>query len=134
MHPQDDLIKSTFVPSVVLDADGIICIDFTDCTRITLSIVESVYAQHRRLCPDRRSPVMMVGRWVGRVDHPAQRFAASPEVAAQTLAMAFVVSSFLQRHLARMFLMYQRPPFAVQVFTDGVAARRWLLSQHAISP
>jgi hypothetical protein len=60
------------------------------------------------------------------VEYKAQRYLSSPEVCAGISAGAIVVKSFLERHLARMFLIYHRPPYPVQVFSDEANALAWL--------
>jgi hypothetical protein len=116
-------------PRVRLDPDGVICIDFSGCSRITLELAELVNRRHRELVTHHPAPVLMLGERVGRVDYAAQRYASAPAVREVVSAMALVTGSFLQRHLARMFLMYHRPPYPVQVFADEPAARAWLARQ-----
>ena len=116
-------------PRVHLDEQGILCIDFSDCSRITREAVEFANRRHRELSPTRPSPVLVLSGQVGRVEYPAQRYASSPEVSEKVAAMALVTHSFLQRHLARMFLMYHRPSYPVQLFADEPAARAWLARQ-----
>jgi hypothetical protein len=110
-----------------LDPDGIFLIDYSRCSALTLDMVLAAHAEHRRLSLDRRTPVMLVAGHIGRVDYRAQRFASEPTVCAITTAMAIVVNSFLERHLSKLFLMYHRPPYPVEVFPDTSGARAWLL-------
>ena len=95
---------------VTFGADGIMDVDFRHCERLTLPVIEAAHARHLALCPDRKVPVLMRGDHVGSVDYTVQRFASSPSVVRVFAAMALVVTSFLERHLARVFLMYHRPP------------------------
>lgn len=111
---------------VGLGADGIIDVDFHRCEHVTLAIIEAAHARHLALCPDRKLPVLMRGDHISSVDYAAQRFASSPSVCRVVAALALVVNSFLERHLARLFLMYHRPPYPTRVFEDEVAARAWL--------
>lgn len=118
-------------PIVTLEAHGIVRVDFTLCDAISLEAMQRSYAQHLALCPGRKSPVLFVGGRVAAVEYKAQRFASSPEICALTAVAALVPRSFLERHLARMFLLYHRPPYPVQVFGNENEARSWL---HAVSP
>lgn len=111
---------------MTLDGEGIMVVDFRHCERVTLSIIEAAHARHLELCPDRKVPVLMRGDHVSSVEYAAQRFGSSPSVCRVFAAMALVVSSFLERHLARMFLMYHRPPYPTRVFDDEEVARNWL--------
>ena len=111
---------------VTFGADGIMDVDFRHCERISLEVITAAHARHLALCPDRKVPVLMRGDHVGAVDYAAQRFGSSPSVCRTFAAMALVVTSFLERNLARMFLMYHRPPYPVRVFDDEIAARNWL--------
>jgi len=111
-----------------LGADGIFQIDYSRCSVLTLDQAQAAHAEHRRVCRGRPTPVVLVGGHIGRVEYRAQRFASEPSVCAITTAVAIVVSSFLERHLSRLFLMYHRPPYPVQVFSDLASARHWLLN------
>jgi hypothetical protein len=113
-----------------LDPDGIFLIDYNHCSTLTLDQAHAAHAEHRRLCPGRRTPVLLTAGRVGRVDYRVQRFASEPSVCAITSAMAIVVHSFLERHLSKLFLMYHRPPYPVQIFSDVASARDWLLKSH----
>lgn len=114
------------LPTVTLHADGIVQLDYGPCERITLEVVRHGNARHRELCPGRKSPVLLTGGKVGNVEYSAQRFASSPEVCGVTAAIAIVTRSFLERHLAKMFLMYHRPPYPTRVFSAEPEARAWL--------
>jgi len=112
--------------AVMLDADGILVIDFQDCDRVTLPIIEAAHARHLALCPDRKVPLLLRGHHVGSLDYQAQRFGSSPSVQRVVAAMGIVVHSFFERHLARLFIMYHRPPYPVRLFDDEAMARKWL--------
>jgi len=111
---------------VTLGADGILVVDFRNCERVTLPVMEAVHADHLRLIPHHKVPVLVRGHHVSSVDYAAQRFGSSPAVNQVVSALALVVQSFLERHLARLFLMYHRPAYPVRVFEDEAMARNWL--------
>lgn len=113
-------------PQVTLGEDGILYVDFSLYDRITLASFQYVHTQHITLCPVGKVPVLIKGKGVGSVEYAAQRYIASPEVCAGISAGAVVVGSFLERHLTRMFLIYHRPPYPVQVFSDENDALAWL--------
>jgi len=113
-------------PKVTLGDDGILCIDFSRYDRITLASLLNAHAQHVALCPERKIPVLTKGAGIASVEYKAQRYLSSPEVCAGVSAGAIVVESFLERHLASMFLTYHRPPYPVQVFSDETEALAWL--------
>jgi hypothetical protein len=113
-------------PLVTLHADGIVQIDYSPCDRITLEVVRLGNARHRELRSECKSPVLLTAGKVGNVEYRAQRFASSPEVRDVTAAIAIVTQSFLERHLAKMFLMYHRPPYPARVFSTEFEARAWL--------
>jgi hypothetical protein len=114
------------LPLVTLHADGIVHLDYSPCDRITLEVVRHGNARHRELSPGRKTPVLLTGGRVGNVEYKAQRHASSPEVCDVTAAVAVVTRSFLERHLAKMFLMYHRPPYPMRVFSAEPEARAWL--------
>lgn len=113
-------------PQVNLRKDGILYVDFSAYDRITLASLKYAHSEHIKLCPVGAIPVLVKGNSVGSVEYAAQRYVASPEVCAGVSAGAIVVSSFLECHLARMFLVYHRPPYPVQVFNDEQEAIAWL--------
>lgn len=122
LHSEDACVR------VSRDRNGIFRFDYSRCSEISLRQVKAAHAEHRRLDATRRSPVLLVGGHVGHVDYRAQRFASDPSVCAVTAAVALVVNSFLERHLAKLFLIYHRPPYPVQVFSSERVAVEWLRS------
>lgn len=125
-RPDVPAVADRFTPEVVLGRDGILRIDYSQHDRITLGSIERARAIHAALCPDRKVPVLLQGSRVGSVEYKAQRYLSAPEVCAGIAAGAIVVKSFLERHLARMFLIYHRPPYPVQVFSEEASALAWL--------
>lgn len=121
-RPEPDNIT----PLVTLAEDGILHVDFSQYDRITLASLQYVHTEHAVLCPGQKIPVLVKGKSVGSVDYAAQRYLSTPEVCGGIAAGAIVVKSFLERHLARMFLIYHRPPYPVQVFSDEMDAISWL--------
>jgi len=119
---EEDGIK----PTVTLGDDGILRVDFSRYDRITLGSMQYAHAQHIALCPNGKIPVLTKGAGIASVEYKAQRFLSSPEVGAGVSAGAIVVKSFLERHLARMFLTYHRPFYPVQVFSNEDDALAWL--------
>lgn len=113
-------------PQVTLGEDGILYVDFSQYDRITLASFQYVHTEHVTLCPVGKVPILFTGKGVGSIEYAAQRYASSAEVCAGISAGAVVVKSFLERHLARMFLIYHRPPYPVQVFSDERDALAWL--------
>lgn len=114
------------MPLATLHGDGIMQIDFSPCDRVSLEVVQYGNARHRELRPGIKSPVLLTAGKVGILEYRAQRFASSPEVCEVTAAIAIVTRSFLERHLAKMFLVYHRPPYPTRVFSDEIEARVWL--------
>jgi hypothetical protein len=125
-RPDEQPVPDGMAPEVTLGRDGILRIDYSRYDRITLASIEHAHALHVALCPNRRIPALFQGKGVGSVEYKAQRYLSSPEVCAGISAGAIVVKSFLERHLARMFLIYHRPPYPVQVFSDEANALAWL--------
>jgi hypothetical protein len=124
--PRQPFVAGGIKPSVTLGDDGILRVDFSRYDRITLASMQYAHAQHVALCPNGKTPVLTKGAGIGSVEYKAQRFLSSPEVSAGVSAGAIVVKSFLERHLARMFLIYHRPPYPVQVFRNEDDALAWL--------
>lgn len=119
-------VADDITPQVILSEDGILHVDFSQYDRIGLASFQYSHTEHMMLCSVGKVPVLVKGKGVGSVEYAVQRYAASPEVCAGVSAGAIVVSSFLERHLAHMFLIYHRPPYPVQVFSDEKDAIAWL--------
>lgn len=125
-HGSKPVAADEITPQVTLGEDGILHVDFSQYDRITLASFQYVHTEHVTLCPVGKVPILFKGNGVGSIEYAAQRYASTPEVCAGVSAGAIVVSSFLERHLARMFLIYHRPPYPVQVFSDEKGALAWL--------
>ena len=125
-RPDQQPASEDITPAVTLGNDGVLRVDFSQYDRITLASMQYVHARHVALCPDHKIPVLLKGAGVASVEYKAQRYLSSPEVSAGVSAAALVVKSFLERHLARMFLIYHRPPYPVQVFSGEADALAWL--------
>ncbi len=126
VHTIPDQVPDAARPVLTIGADGVVRVDYGPCDRITLAAVRYVHDWRMANGPRHKIPALLVGGRVGSVDYQAQRFASSSEVCAATSAVAFVVQSFLERHLARLFLMYHHPPYPTRVFEDEAMARAWL--------
>jgi hypothetical protein len=124
--PVRRLEADDITPKVTLGEDGVLRVDFSQYDRITFASIQYVHAQHVALCPDRKIPVLIKGAGIAIVEYKAQRHLSSPEICSVVSAGAIMVNSFLERHLARMFLTYHRPPYPVQVFSDEADALAWL--------
>jgi hypothetical protein len=114
------------LPLVTLDTDDIIHLDYGACDGFTLAAIQHANVRHRELRPGCKTPVLLTGGRVGNVEYGAQRYASSPEVCGVTAAVAIVTRSFLERHLAKISLMYHRPPYPTRVFSAEPEARAWL--------
>lgn len=124
--PVQPYVPGGIKPAVTLSDDGILRVDFSRYDRITLASMQYAHAQHVALSPQGKLPVLFLGAGIASVEYKAQRYLSSPEVAAGISAGAILVKSFLERHLARMFLIYHRPPYPVQVFSNENDALIWL--------
>ncbi len=113
-------------PNVTLGEDGILRIDYSAYDRITLASFEYAHARHVALCPTGKVPVLFRGKSIASAEYQAQRYISTPEVCAGISAAAIVVKSLLERHLGRMLLIYHRPPYPVQLFSDETEALAWL--------
>lgn len=124
--PVQRYVAGGIKPAVTLGDDGILRVDYSLYDRITLASMQYAHAQHVALSPEGKLPVIVMGAGIASVEYKAQRYLTSPEVASGISAGAIVVKSFLERHLARMFLIYHRPPYPVQVFSNENDALVWL--------
>ncbi len=112
-------------PEVWLGEDGILRIDYGAFSVITLAVVQSAYAQQRKISQE-KLPVMIRGGGVGSVDYVAQRYASGPEMCAVTAARGVLVSTTLEKHLCQMFFAYHKPPYPIKMFTTEADAISWL--------
>lgn len=125
-YPEQQSTSDDITPVVTFGDDGILRIDYSAYDRITLASIEYAHARHVALCPIGKIPVLFKGKGIASVEYRAQRYISTPAVCAGISAGAILVKSFLERHLGRMLLIYHRPPYPVQLFSDEDEALAWL--------
>lgn len=128
---------STASPRVWIDREGIVWVDYGFHAVLTEALVREAYRQGRILTGRRRAAVLIKGHNILEVEWEAYRFARCPEVSEATSAMALLVTTPLERYLAKIFLLYHRPAHPVRVFSNQEAAIAWLrpyIERPAASP
>ncbi len=113
-------------PKVWMDEHGIIHVLWGHGT-VSLADIRQAVEQHRAISTTPR-PVLIytyAGDAVS-MEWDALEFANSPEVVAITAASGLLVQSFMQHHIARMFLWYHKPPYPSQIFRKREDAIDWL--------
>ncbi len=110
---------------VSLREDGILVIDYTNRQLLDVEAMKEALRQHHARGYG-RVPTLIKGGHIQAVDYEAMRFAGSPEVMEVCSASAIVVRTFLQRHMARMFMWYHRHPYPTRVFEQEHEALAWL--------
>lgn len=116
----------TVYPTVRLDEQGILQVDFGPRGRLTRKAQQIVYEQHIKLAPNIKSPILVRCDYMLSTDREAERYASSEEIIAVIKAMAFVTKTPLANHLGEMFMWFSRPPYPVKLFTAEEKALEWL--------
>ena len=114
-------------PTVTLDKDGIVLVDFRSLL-VTLDLLHDGLRQQQDLAPMKKSKVLLVGEAASKVDTDMVNFGASPETVELTSAVAIVPLSKIGRVLANLFMPLQRNPYPTRAFDTVEDARAWLLS------
>lgn len=113
-------------PRVELIEDGIVELDYSDLTAVTLEHAKYTYRTRQALTGGQSVCILFSGDRLVHFDRDAAEFAASPTVAATIIAAATAPTSLLVRSLARLFLFYHRPPYPCRVFATRDEALAWL--------
>jgi hypothetical protein len=114
-------------PKVWQDQHGIIRIGWGR-GKITLDDMHRAHRRHLSIS-NRPEPVLVYAECgdTMSIDWAALDYAAGPEVSTITAASALLVNSFMQQHIARLFLWYHRPPYPARIFRTEAEAINWLL-------
>jgi len=110
-------------PEVWLGEDGILRVHYS--SRVTLASAHRAFYKQLVITKD-SLPVLVVGSRIFDVDVKAERFASTPEVVSQTLALGIVTNSEMAKHFAKLFMWFRKPPFPTKLFTSESAALDWL--------
>ena len=131
MYLAPEEVMEALLPAVWLTDGGVVCVDFGREAAITLVAAQLAYERHRKLVPQRRSPVLVYCNPTLRSDPKARRFLCSTAVRSVTAATAVVVRNPLVRVIGNFYLAYAALPYPCRLFPNPEAAMRWLLPGNA---
>lgn len=113
------------MPKVFIDDDGIVNILFGSLMMTADHVVHSV-AIHRKLAPDRKSPVMIVGEAAIGVRGLISKVGNSDWIVEVTSAVAIVTQTKVGRVLGNVFIGLQKNSYPTKLFDTKEDARAWL--------
>lgn len=91
-------------------------------------IKEHLEISIKHFSPD-RSPLLSLAdirKLKGTPSKEAREYAASPEIAALTIAAAVLIGGSLSKIMGNIFLKFNTPPYPTKLFTDEQQAIEWL--------
>jgi hypothetical protein len=116
----------TAAADVYEEGDGTLVVRFHDQARAVGEQGAEVVRAHVAVAAGRKLRTLVDVRGIAAVDLGTRQLAAGPALEAVTLRMALVVGNPLSRTLGNFFLRVARPAYPTRLFSDEVAARRWL--------
>lgn len=113
------------MPDISLDNDGIIKIDFGSILITPSHIVHGVEI-HRKLAPNKKSPVLILGEAALNLSGDLSKVGAREETVIITSALALVTKSKISKVMGNMFINLQNNPYPTKLFDNEKDARAWL--------
>ncbi len=114
-------------PSVTLDQDGIIMVDYGNLL-VTAETLRDGLLRHRALAPGKKSKVLIQMESSTKLDTEVTEFGTSAEVIALTTAVALIPHSKIGRILTNLYLKINRNPYPTRAFDTVQSGKAWLLS------
>lgn len=115
------------MPKVFIDDDGIVNIQFGSIL-ITANHIVHCVESHRKLAPNKKSPVMIMGEAAMNLRNDISTVGARPETIELTSALALVTISKVAKVMGNLFISLQSNPYPTKLFDNVDDARTWLKS------
>lgn len=122
----EDYSYPTEMPDIFVDDDGIVNILFGSLQITVEHMVHSVTV-HRRLVPNKKSLVLLVGEAAISVQGQLSMVGSSDWFSEVTTAVAIVTQTKLGRILGNIFMNIHKNPYPTKIFNDEESAKAWLL-------
>ncbi len=113
------------MPKISIDNDGIIKIDFGSILITPSHIIHGVEI-HRKLAPNKKSPVLMLGEAALNLSGEISKVGAREETVSITSAFAMVTQSKISKVMGNIFISLQSNPYPTKLFDNEEDARAWL--------
>jgi len=129
MMKKKKLEKKVYITPVTKcysDKDGIGRVIFLPNTKVTLNAAKKHIAACEKLANGKKAPVLIDIRNIKSVDHEARKYFAGEKASKITKASAVLVSSPISRILGDFFIVLNKPPFPIKLFTSKSKAMKWL--------
>lgn len=118
------------MPEISIENNGIIKIDFGTILITPNHIIHSVEI-HRKLAPNKKSPVLMIGEAALNLSGEISKVGAREETVNITSALALVTKSKIAKVLGNIFINLHQNPYPTKLFENENDARAWLKNYRA---
>lgn len=113
------------MPDISIDDDGIIKIDFGSILITANHVIHGVEI-HRKLAPNKKSPVLMIGEAALTLSGDISKVGAREETVSITSALALVTQSKISKVMGNIFITLQNNPYPTKLFDNVEDATEWL--------
>lgn len=121
----DDYERPVEMPKIFIDEDRIVNILFGTLLITTAHIVHGI-EDHRKLAPNFKSPVMIIGEATDNLKNEMIKIGARPETIEITSALALVTQSKIAKIMGNIFISLANNPYPTKLFDHEEDARAWL--------
>lgn len=121
----ENYVYPSEMPDISIDNDGIITIDFGSILITPSHVVHGVEV-HRKLAPNKKSPVLIIGEAALNLSGEISKVGAREETVGITSAVALVTQSKISKVMGNIFMTLQNNPYPTKLFDNEEDARAWL--------
>lgn len=113
------------MPKIFIDEDGIVNVIFGTILITANHVVHGVEI-HRKLAPNKKSPVLIVGEAAINLKNDISKVGSRTETAEVTSALALVTKSKISKVMGNFFISLQSNPYPTKLFDNVDNAKTWL--------
>ena len=128
-HMKAELIENDFCKQWM--NEDMLCCVFQPYLDINASIIKKCVSDRVRLTAGKPYTMLAEVRYLKSFSSDAREYFASREGSQDLLAIAFLVSTQIEKFMIRLFIELNRPPVPCHIFSNKDEAIEWL-NQHKI--
>lgn len=113
------------MPKIFIDDDGIVNVIFGTILITANHVVHGVEV-HRKLAPNKKSPVLIIGEAAKNLKNDISKVGSRPETVEVTSALALVTKGKISKVMGNFFISLQSNPYPTKLFDNVDDARAWL--------